>query len=297
MEQEKDYLVRAIAANDEIRAFAVNTTGITEYARQIHNNSPIATAALGRLMSAGLMMGQMLKSEEDKLTLQLLGDGPMKHVIVTSNMSGTVRGYVSNPEVMLPPKENGHFDIGGAIGNGALTVIRDMGLKEPYVSSIPLHSGEIADDLTYYFAQSEQTPTSVGLGVLMNHDNTVKAAGGFIVQLMPFTKKETIDQLENNLKKFTTVTDVLREGKTIEEMLEIVLDGFDVHFTDKKPVFWHCNCSFERGKAVLSTLKDEELQKMIDEGQDIDVNCDFCGKHYLYTLEDLKEILRSKSEN
>lgn len=295
---EHDYLIRAMAAKEQVRAFAVETTGITEYARKIHNNSPIATAALGRLMSAGLMMGQMLKSKEDKLTLQLLGDGPMKHVIVTSNLEGTVRGYVSNPEVMLPPKADGHFDIGGAIGRGgSLTVIRDMGLKEPYVSSIPLHSGEIADDLTYYFAQSEQVPTSVGLGVLMNHGNTVRASGGFIVQLMPFTKKEVIDHLEQNLSKISGVTDILRQGKSIEEMLRIVLDGFDMEITDRKPVSWYCNCSFERGKEVLGTLKEEELQSMIEEGKNIDVGCDFCGKNYVYTPEDLKEILQHKKEN
>ncbi len=298
MTMEHDYLIRAMAAKEQIRAFAVETTGITEYARKIHNNSPIATAALGRLMSAGLMMGQMLKSGEDKLTLQLLGDGPMKHVIVTSNLLGTVRGYVSNPEVMLPPKADGHFDIGGAIGRGgSLTVIRDMGLKEPYVSSIPLHSGEIADDLTYYFAQSEQVPTSVGLGVLMNHDNTVRAAGGFIVQLMPFTKKEVIEHLEENLRKVSGVTDILRQGKTIEEMLAIVLDGFDLQITDRKPVSWHCNCSFERGKEVLGTLKDEELLSMVQEGKDIHVGCDFCGKSYVYTPQDIKEIIENKKKS
>ena len=293
-----DYLIRAIAANEQIRAFAVDTTGICEYARKIHDNSPIATAALGRLMSAGLMMGQMLKSDEDKLTLQILGDGPMHHIIVTSNIRGTVRGYVSNPSVIVPPKSNGHFDISGAIGpNVTLTVIRDMGLKEPYVSSIDLHSGEIADDLTYYFAQSEQTPTSVGLGVLMNHDNTVRVSGGFIIQLMPFTKKEVIDQLEKNLKEFPTVTDVLKEGNTIEDMLRMVLKGFDMEITDTKPVSWYCNCSFERGKEVLGTLKDDELQSMIDENKNIEVNCDFCGKHYVYTPDDLKEILEHKHHN
>lgn len=292
--KDKDYLIRAIAANDQLRAFAVDTTGITEYARTIHGNYPIATAALGRLMSAGLMMGQMLKSEDDKLTLQLLGDGEMKHVIVTSNLSGTVRGYVSNPYVDLPPNRQGHLNVGEAIGNGSLTVIRDMGLKEPYVSSIDLVSGEIAEDLTYYFAQSEQTPSTVGLGVLLNHDNTVRKSGGFIIQLLPFTKKATIDRLDENIKKFTSVTDVLSKGKTIEEMLEIVLDGFDLHITDRKDVSWKCNCSFERGKAVLSTLKDEELQKMIDEDKDIDVDCDFCGKHYKYTPLDIEEILNAK---
>lgn len=294
-EYKQDYLVRALGANKQIRAFAVNTTGIVEHARKIHNNSPIATAALGRLMSAGLMMGQMLKSKEDKLTLQILCDGPLKHVIVTSNMEGTVRGYVSNPSVIIQePNAQGHLDVGKAIGNGCLTIIRDMGLKEPYVSSIDLCSSEIAEDLTYYFAHSEQVPSSVGLGVLLNHDNTVQVAGGFILQLMPFTKKEVIDHLEENLKKFTTVTDVLRTGKTIEEMLAILFDGFDLEITDRMPVSWKCNCSYERGKEVLSTLKKEDLDAMIEEGKEVEVNCDFCGSHYRYTIEDLKEIRADK---
>lgn len=293
-QQEQDYLIRALGADKQIRAFAVNTTGIVEHARKIHNNSPIATAALGRLMSAGLMMGQMLKSKEDKLTLQILCDGPLKHVIVTSQLDGTVRGYVSNPNVILEPNAQGHLNVGKAIGNGCLTVIRDMGLKEPYVSSIDLCSSEIAEDLTYYFAHSEQVPSSVGLGVLFNHDNTVKVAGGFIIQLMPFTKKEVIDHLEQNLSKFTTVTDVLRTGKTIEEMLQILFDGFDLEITDRIPVEWRCNCSYERGKEVLGTLKKDELDQMIAEGKEIEVNCDFCGSHYKYSVEDLKKIRDSK---
>lgn len=293
MEYTNDYLIRALGANKQVRAFAVNTTGICEHARKIHNNSPIATAALGRLMSAGLMMGQMLKSDEDKLTLQILGDGEIKHIIVTSNLRGTVRGYASNPNVILPPNKDGHLNVGGAIGNGSLTVIRDMGLKEPYVSSIDIHSGEIADDLTYYFARSEQVPSSVGLGVLLNHDNTVRAAGGFIIQLLPFTDNATIDKLEANIAKFTTVTDVLKQGKSIEEMLAMLFDGFDLEITDRMPVSFACNCSFEKGKEVLSTLKKEEIDEMIKEGKDIEVNCDFCDSHYKYTIDDLKEI-RSK---
>jgi hsp33 protein len=294
-EYKQDYLVRALGANKQIRAFAVNTTGIVEYARKIHNNSPIATAALGRMLSAGLMMGQMLKSKEDKLTLQILCDGPIKHIIVTSNYEGTVRGYVSNPNVIIDePNEAGHLPVGKAIGNGCLTIIRDMGMKEPYVSSIDLYSSEIAEDLTYYFAHSEQVPSSVGLGVLLNPDNTVKAAGGFIIQLMPFTKKETIDKLEENLKKFSSVTDVLRTGKTIEDMLEILFDGFDLEITDRLPVSWKCNCSFERGKEVLSTLKEEDLESMIQEGEEVEVNCDFCGSHYKYSVDDLKEVLLHK---
>lgn len=291
---EHDYLIRAIAANNEIRVFAVDSTGICEYARKIHNNSRLASESLGRMMSVGLMMGQMLKSNEDKLTLQILGDGPMHHIIVTSGLSGTVRGYVSNPSVTLEG-DSTQFDILKAIGpNAALTVIRDMGLKEPYVSSIDLHSGDIADDFTFYFVQSEQTPTSVRLGVLTDESGEVKASGGFIIQLMPFTKQEVISKLENNLQKALYVTDYFREGKTVEEILKTVLDGFDFTITDRKPVSWGCNCSYERGKEVLGTLKDSDLETMIEDGENIEVNCDFCAKTYVYTPEDLREILSKK---
>ncbi len=291
---EHDYLIRAIAANNEIRVFAVDSTGICEYARKIHNNSRLASESLGRMMSVGLMMGQMLKSNDDKLTLQILGDGPMHHIIVTSGLSGTVRGYVSNPSVTLEG-DSTQFDILKAIGpNAALTVIRDMGLKEPYVSSIDLHSGDIADDFTFYFVQSEQTPTSVRLGVLTDESGGVKASGGFIIQLMPFTKQEVISKLENNLQKALSVTDYFREGKNVEEILKTVLDGFDFTITDRKPVSWGCNCSYERGKEVLGTLKDGDLESMIEDGKNIEVNCDFCAKTYVYTPEDLREILSKK---
>ncbi len=293
MIMQHDYLIRAIAADDQIRAFAVDSTGICEYARQIHNNSPLASEALGRMLSAGLMMGQMLKSNEDKLTLQILGDGPMHHIIVTSGLYGTVRGYVSNPSVTN--EENSPFDILKAIGpNASLTVIRDMGLKEPYVSSINLQSGEIADDLTFYFVQSEQTPTSVRLGVLVDDSEKVQASGGFIIQLMPFTKPEVISKLQDNLQKIKTVTELFQEGKTIEEILNQALEGFDVRITDKKSVSWGCNCSFERGKEVLSTLKDSDLTSMIEDGKNIEVNCDFCAKTYVYTPDDIRKILEKK---
>lgn len=298
MNDSQDYLVRAMAANQQIRAFACTTKNLVEYARSIRNSSPIAAAALGRLLTAGAMMGDMMKSDEDKLTLEIHGDGPLKQILVTANVRGEVRGYVSNNMVDLPPNAAGHLNVGAGIGNGTLTVIRDLGLKEPYVSQLNLHSGEIADDLTYYFAQSEQTPTSVGLGVLFDHDNVnIKAAGGFIVQLMPNTSKEVIDKLEDNLKKFTSVTDVLREGKTPEELLQIVLDGFDVEFTEHKPLCFKCNCSQKRGEDVLRTIGKKGLEELIAEGKDIEVTCDFCDKRYTYSLDDLKRIRLSLNEN
>lgn len=293
---QHDYLIRAIAANDQVRAFAVDSTGICEYARQIQNNTPLASKALGRMLSAGLMMGQMLKSNEDKLTLQILGDGPMHHIIVTSGLYGTVRGYVSNPSVVAE-NSSSSFDIIKAIGpNATLTVIRDMGLKEPYVSSIDLHSGDIADDLTFYFVQSEQIPTSVKLGVVIDDSGTVISSCGFIIQLMPFTKQEVIDKLQNNLSNMKSVTELLQQGKTIEEILNTALDGFDVNITERKQVSWGCNCSYERGKEVLGTLKDSDLNSMIKEGKNIEVNCDFCRKTYVYTTDDLRAILDKKHQ-
>lgn len=285
-----DYLIRLLSDDKQIRAFAVSSTNLVEHTRKIYNYSPIATACLGRLMSAALMMGQMLKSNEDKLTIQILCDGPLKHVIVTSSLKGTVRGFASNPNVILPPNKEGHLNVGGAISNGTLTVIRDMGLKEPYVSSIDIQTGEIASDLTYYYALSEQIPTSIGLGVLFNHDNYVSNAGGFIIQLLPFAKKEVVDILERNINSFSSVTDVLRSGKTIEEMMQILFKDIGFEITGKIPVSFECNCSYSRGKEVLATLKKEDLDEMIKEGKDIEVNCDFCNKHYKYSIDDLKEI-------
>ena len=209
-----DYIVRATAANAQIRAFAANTKEMVEEARRIHNTSPVVTAALGRLLTGGAMMGAMQKGEEDLLTLQVSGDGPLKGMTVTADARGNVKGYAIEPQVMLPPSKAGKLDVGGAVGKGSLRVIKDMGLKEPYVGQTVLQTGEIAEDLTYYFATSEQVPSSVGLGVLMEKDNTVKQAGGFILQLMPFAEEEVIAKLEQNLSDFTSVTRVLDEGKT-----------------------------------------------------------------------------------
>ncbi len=286
----EDYLIRARAAKEQIRAFAVTDRGLVDYARTIHHNESLATAALGRLRSAGLRMGARLKSPSDKLTLQLLGDGPLKHVIVTSNYKGEVRGYVSNPAASLPLRADGHLDVGGGIGKGVLTVIRDLGRKEPYSSTINLHSGEIADDLTYYFAQSEQTPTAIGLGVLLEKQR-VSAAGGFIVQLRPNTDPKVIDKLEENLKHIPSVTEILKAGKTPEQRLDIVLDGFDHEITAKEDVFWHCNCSQERGKEVIGTLGTDAIKERIAKNEPIEATCDFCGKTYKYSVEDLKGIL------
>ncbi len=287
-----DYIVRATAANAQIRAFACTTRETAEAARVAHNTSPVVTAALGRLLSAGAMMGSMLKGEKDLLTLQLKGDGPMRGVTVTADAKGTVKGYAIVPDVILPANAIGKLDVSGAIGNGVLSVIKDMGLKEPYVGQTQLQTGEIAEDLTYYFATSEQVPSSVGLGVLMERDNTVKQAGGFIIQLLPFAEDSVIDKLEENLAKVTSVTSMLDAGNTPEQMLELLLDGFDVEITDTMPVAFACDCGRAKIEKVLISLGKQELKSMIDDGEPIEVNCQFCNTHYKFEVDELKEIYR-----
>ena len=287
-----DYIIRATAAEGQIRAFASTTRELVEYARQAHNTSPVATAALGRLLTAGGMMGITMKGENDLLTLKIQGDGPIEGLTVTADSKGRVKGYAYNPSVMLPPNDKGKLDVGGALGVGVLSVIKDIGLKEPYVGQTILVSSEIAEDLTYYFASSEQVPSSVGLGVLMNKDNTVRCAGGFIIQLMPFATEETISQLEENLKDVTSVTDFLDKGYTPEQMLEKLIGHLDLEITDTIPTQFYCNCSKERVEQAVASIGKKDIQEMIDEGKDIEVKCHFCNTAYNYTVEDLKNILK-----
>ncbi len=285
-----DYIVRATAANANIRIFAADTHEMVEHARQAHNTSPVMTAALGRLLTAGAMMGVMQKGDADLLTLQIKGGGPAKGLTVTADSHGRVKGYAVVPDVMLPPNAAGKLDVGGALAPGFLTVIKDLGLKEPYIGETMLVTGEIGDDLTEYFMSSEQVPSSVGLGVLMNKDNTVKRAGGFIVQLMPFADEEVISRLEENLKKITSVTALLDGGATPEDIVKMICDGFDIEFNDTIPTCFYCNCSKERFAKGLISLNDQDMQEMIDSGETIEVNCRFCGKHYYFDTEELKEI-------
>lgn len=289
-ESMKDYIVRATAANAQIRAFAATTKDLVEFSRQAHNSSPVITAALGRLLTAGCLMGSMQKGDADVLTLQIKCGGPAKGLVVTADSHGGVKGYPYVADVMLPPSKAGKLDVGGALGPGFLTVIKDLGLKEPYVGETMLMTSEIAEDLTYYFATSEQIPSTVGLGVLMEKNNTVKQAGGFIIQLMPYTDEATITKLEENLKDITSVTKLLEAGQSPEEMLRTILKGFDVEITDTMPAYYSCNCSKDRFAKGLMTLEHSELQSMIDEGKDIEVNCQFCGKHYYFNKEELIEI-------
>ena len=287
-----DYIIRAIAANDQIRAFAAVTTETVEEARKDHNTSPVATAALGRLLTAGAMMGTMMKGDKDILTLQIKAGGPLEGITVTADSKGRVKGYVGNPNVCIPANSKGKLDVAGAVGVGFMNVIKDMGLKEPYVGQVALQTSEIAEDLTYYFATSEQVPSAVGLGVLMNKDNTVRQAGGFIVQLMPFAEESTITKLEENVQKITSVTSLLEEGHTPESLLEKVLDGFDMEINEKIPTEFYCNCSRERVEKALISIGRKELNEMIQEGKPIEMNCHFCNHNYEFTVEELKEILR-----
>lgn len=286
-----DYIIRATAADGQIRAFAATTRDLVEYARSAHNTSPVATAALGRLLTAGSMMGVMMKGEKDLLTLKIEGDGPIGGLTVTADSKGNVKGYVFHPEVMLPPNEKGKLDVGGALGIGVLSVIKDIGLKDPYVGQTILVTSEIAEDLTYYFATSEQTPSSVALGVLMERDNTVKQAGGFILQMMPGATEEVISALENRLKEITSITALLDAGNTPEMILDHILGDFGLEILDKIPTAFHCNCSEERIEKALISVGKQELQSMINDGKTIEVNCHFCNKHYPVTVERLKELL------
>lgn len=285
-----DYMVRATAANAQIRAFAITSKDTVEHARRAHNLSPVVTAALGRLMTGGVMMGSMLKGEGDMLTLQIGGAGPVHGLTVTADSRGSVKGYADNPQAIMPPNSVGKLDVGGVIGAGVLTVIKDMGLKEPYSSTIELTTGEIGDDLTYYFAASEQIPSSVALGVLMEKNNTVKQAGGFIIQLMPFTSEETIAKLEEKLTYVSPVTTLLEEGNTPEQILEMILGDMGLEITDTMPVRFYCSCSKERVEKVLLSLGKKELQSLIDEGQDVELNCHFCNTNYVFTVEELQNI-------
>lgn len=285
-----DYLVRATAADAQVRAFAVTARDTVETARAAHDTSPVMTAALGRLLCAGAMMGSMMKGEADILTLQVQGDGPAGGLTVTADSRGRVKGYAVNPQVILPPNSQGKLDVGGAVGAGSLRVIKDLGLKEPYVGQTQLQTGEIAEDLTYYFAASEQVPSSVGLGVLMEKNNTVKQAGGFIVQLMPFAEGNVIEKLEANLSRIHSVTKLLEDGNSPEQILGILLEGMDMEILSDMPVEFYCNCSRERVVKALYSIGKKEMDEMIKDGEPIEVKCHFCNTAYQFSVEDLVQI-------
>ena len=283
-------MIRATAAEGQIRAFAVTSKELVEEARKRHNTSPIVTAALGRLMSGAVMMGSMMKGEKDLLTIRVNGDGPMRGMTVTADAAGNVKGYPFVPDVVLPANALGKLDVAGAIGAGNMSVIKDMGVKEPYIGQTALQTGEIAEDLTYYFAVSEQVPSAVGLGVLMNKENTVEQAGGFIIQLMPFAEEEVIEKLEKKVAEVTSVTSLLAQGYNPEMILQKLLGDLGLEITENMPVRFYCGCSKERVTKALASISRAELDEIIKDGKPIEVNCDFCNTHYTFDIDELKEI-------
>ena len=285
-----DYIVRATAADANIRAFAVTSREMVETAREDHMTTPVMTAALGRLLTAGTMMGSMLKGN-DIMTLQIKCDGPAKGMTVTADADGHVKGYAVVPDVILHANDRHKLDVAGAVGQGTFRVIKDMGLKEPYIGETDIVSGEIAEDITYYYAQSEQVPSAVGLGVLLTPENTTEQAGGFIVQLMPDVSEQTIEKLEENLNKVTSVTGLLEQGSTPEDILKLLLAGMEPVILEKKDISFECDCSSAKIEKALISVGASDLQEMIDDGEDIEMKCSFCGRSYKVSVDKLKQLL------
>ena len=290
----KDYIVRATAADGQIRAFAITSKHLVEEARRAHDTSPVITAALGRLLSGAAMMGIMMKGEKDLLTVQIKSAGPARGLTVTADSAGHVKGFPMEAAVELPLNDKGKLDVGGALGPGVLSVIKDMGLKESYVGQIALQTGEIAEDLTYYFATSEQVPSAVGLGVLVDKDRTVKQAGGFIIQLMPFTDDDIIERLEKRITEIASVTEMLEEGNTPEQILEKILGEFGLEITDTVPTAFQCDCSKERVSRAIATLGKKELDDIINDGETIEVKCQFCNRAYHFDVDELKSMRKAQ---
>ena len=287
----KDYIVRATAAHGQIRAFAVTSRDTVEKARAAHNTSQVVTVALGRLLSAASMMGIMMKGDDDLLTIKIESNGPVEGLTVTADSKGRVKGYAFNPNVIIPNNSKGQLDVASALGLGVMSVIKDIGLKEPYVGQTILVTSEIADDITYYFATSEQVPSSVGLGVLMNKDNTVEQAGGFIIQLMPDASEDIIDKLEKRIGEIKSVTEMLENGMTPENILEHILGDMDLDVLETIPTEFYCNCSKDRVEKAIISIGKKDIQEMIDDGKEIEVNCHFCNTKYTFSVEELKDIL------
>lgn len=287
----KDIIVSGMAADNQVRFYSAYTKNMVETARQIHNTSPVATAALGRLLTAGSIMGSMCKNETDVLTLQIQCSGPIGGLTVTANGKAQVKGYVNHPDILLPASDKGKLDVGKALDLGILSVIKDIGLKEPYVGQTNLVTGEIAEDLTYYFATSEQIPTSVALGVLMEKNNTVKHAGGFIIQLLPFAEETLIADLENRLKDFSSITNLLDQNLSPKDLMLKLFDGYSIVFNDLVEPAYHCDCSKEKVYRAVMSIGRTEIEEMIADGKPIEVNCQFCDKHYIFDLDDLKTML------
>ncbi len=289
-----DHIIRGMSRDGYVKAIAIVSTELVERAREIHHTTAVATAALGRVLSAAAMMGNMQKIENGSVTLQFKGGGPLGTILAVSDAKGNVRGYVDNPCISLLEKYPGKLDVGAAVGrDGMLTVIRDLQMKEPYVGSVELVTGEIGDDITSYFARSEQTPTACGLGVLVNPDQSVQCAGGFLVQLLPGAPDDVISRVEIGLMNAGSVTGMLQRGLDGAGIIRAVLENFEVELFDSEPVEYRCYCSRERVSAALISLGREELREMAEEGKDIHMSCQFCDADYVFTREQLFAILDS----
>ena len=290
----KDYIVRASLANDSVRAFAISSTHLVAEARERHRTLPVVTAALGRLLSAGAIMGSMMKGDKDIVTISLKGDGPAGYITVTADSHGHVKGFPGNPNVDIPRKYAGKLDVGTAVGRGLLTVSYDLGLKEPYSGQVEIQTGEVAEDLAYYFTVSEQLPSAVGLGVMVDTDSSVKHAGGFIVQLLPDAPEDVIELLEKKLANLEPVTTMMEQGMTPEEMLLHIFEGVDIEFTERHDVKFYCDCSKEKVKRALAAISDKDLQDIVNDDEDIEVKCFFCNTEYKFSIADIKDILSSR---
>lgn len=289
-----DILVRGSSADGAIRVFVAVTTELAERARQIHSTYPTATAALGRTLTAAAIMGAGLKGENESVTIQFRGNGPIGRIIAVTNEKSEVRGYVENPFVDIPLNKKGKLDVGGAVGKGQLNIIRDLGLKEPYIGQVPIVTGEIAEDLTYYYASSEQIPTAIGLGVLVNTDNSVINSSGFMLQLMPEADEDTAVKLEEKMHSLPPITQMLSDGMTAEDIFFNITDGFDMLMENAAVIpKYHCPCSIERMEKVLISIGKEELQKLIDEQGEAELTCQFCDNKYTFTKEELENLLNS----
>lgn len=289
----KDYLVKALAYNDQVRAYAVNTTVTVGEAQRRHNTWPTASAALGRSMTASVMLGAMLKGEE-KITVKINGGGPIGTILVDTNAKGEVRGYVSNPQIHFDLNEQGKLDVKRAVGtNGLMTVSKDIGLQHPFIGQIPILSGEIGEDFTSYLFNSEQTSSAVGVGVLVNPDNTIQTAGGFIIQLMPGAEDEIISAIEERLKVITPISTMIAEGMTPEQILEQVLGEGNVKVLERMPVQFQCQCSEERVTNAIVSLGSEEIQDMIQTDGQAEANCHFCNETYHFTKENLEALMEA----
>ncbi len=288
----KDYIIRAIDKDKSIRVFVANTTNMVNKARQIHNTTATTTAALGRLLTASSIMGVMLKEDNSKITLQIKSDGPVKSILAVANSKGIVKGYIQNPNVELPLRSDGKLNVGGAVGTeGKLVVIKDLGLKEPYIGQSNLVSGEIAEDIAQYFAISEQQPSAVALGVLVGKDFTVKSAGGFIVQVLPDISEENLTKLEGKIKSFNSVSRLIDEGNNLEDILYNLFGDFDIQIIDKTEVKLECDCSKERMEQALILLGEEEINKIIEEDEGAEISCRFCNTKYCFNKDELSKLL------